>query len=352
MATLTLWLVLGIPFSIWISGSYQVFAGSWLKILTITFLVSQIVNTKARLRTFLGTLVCCSAVVTFVTLFFTGGDKHFEADRLLGATTGPMDGNFFGIVFAMQLPCVLVFLLYRSSTAKSVILVGWLCLMIRMLFLNASRSGTLTALLALALTCAFVLRRARSARLGLGVSLLLFIGALLAPSLFWARIGTLWDTQNAAADQRLEGSLASLSERQTMLNRSIEYTLENPLFGLGMGNFDVASGTRSGRARDWVGTHNTYTQISSEGGIPALVIFVSLLGYSLMNLRRIARTLQQHPGHAELEAFTLAIMVGLLACSFGALFAHIGYNMYFYPWLGLTVAMQRLAKASVMTNAA
>ena len=43
----------------------------------------------------------------------------------------------------------------------------------------------------------------------------------------------------------------------------------------------AAEGTRG----QWLGTHNTYTQISSECGLPGLLFFVASLWFSLKELR-------------------------------------------------------------------
>jgi O-antigen ligase len=250
----------------------------------------------------------------------------------------------------MQLPCVVVLLLQRKSFAKSLTLIVWLCLMTRMLFLNASRGGTLTVLFSFLLTWMLILRKQSPVGIRAGVVVLLLAGGLFAPSLFWDRMGTLQDTNHPSNNTQLASAIGSSEERTTVLYRSIEYTFENPILGLGLGNFEVASGTRSGKGADWIGTHNTYTQISSEAGLPALVVFVWLIGSTLRDLLRISCTGRDDPNQSELNTYARAIMVGLIACSFGALFAHIGYNMYFYPSIGLTVAMQGLIKLRLNTS--
>lgn len=69
--------------------------------------------------------------------------------------------------------------------------------------------------------------------------------------------------------------------RRLLLKESIAVTLRRPIFGVGVGNFPVyvnGMNKEEGRLKEaWHGTHNTYTQLSSETGIPGLAIFIGIL---------------------------------------------------------------------------
>ncbi len=55
----------------------------------------------------------------------------------------------------------------------------------------------------------------------------------------------------------------------------------HPLFGVGPDQFAAAVSQEAagdGQQVPWLGTHNTYTQVSSECGIPALIFYVAVIG--------------------------------------------------------------------------
>ncbi len=64
-----------------------------------------------------------------------------------------------------------------------------------------------------------------------------------------------------------------------LLRQSIQMTFEHPIFGVGPGVFAAASWDERKRAGIGAGnaqvTHNTYTQISSETGIPGFFFFIA-----------------------------------------------------------------------------
>src|SRR5579864_3675609 len=76
----------------------------------------------------------------------------------------------------------------------------------------------------------------------------------------------------------------SADARKQLLVKSIEVTIQSPLVGVGPGQFSELSGA-------WHESHNSYTQLSAEAGIPALLIFIALIVRSFKNLR-LPRTME------------------------------------------------------------
>ena len=99
----------------------------------------------------------------------------------------------------------------------------------------------------------------------------------------------LWRSSSGMLLARLEGTFdtkenvasayGSAQQREQLFWRSVEVTKEHPLFGVGPGNFQVISG-------DWHVTHNSFTQMSSEGGVPALIFYLLILWTGFKNLRK------------------------------------------------------------------
>jgi O-antigen ligase len=131
---------------------------------------------------------------------------------------------------------------------------------------------------------------------------------------------------------------ASAVARQNLLGRSIYVTLTHPLLGLGMNNFPIVS------IHDQV-THNAYTQVSAEMGIPALIIYVLFLLSSLKRLRAVER--ETYDSRARTRVYYLSIglqasVVGYMVSSF---FASVAYLWYIYYLVGYAVCLHRLYEA-------
>jgi O-antigen ligase len=130
-----------------------------------------------------------------------------------------------------------------------------------------------------------------------------------------------------------EDATGSAWARQFLFILSVKTTLANPLFGVGPGNFQVVSG-------QWHGTHNTYTQFSSEAGIPALVLFIAILVGCLKNLRRVRKMTSEKDPLWVLATGLRASFWGLIV---GGLFGMAAYNFFAYFMIGYSCVLYKLA---------
>ena len=169
-----------------------------------------------------------------------------------------------------------------------------------------------------------------------------------ASDMFLTRLNTLFagdmaDVQQSAGSLENQ-AIGSTNQRMLLLQDSIALTLKNPIFGVGPGTFEVgqqqAANSRGVRAA-WRGTHNTYTQVSSEGGIPALVFFIAVIYYSIRDLRRVARlnasVADRNRGEASVALRTLEYLWWAHVVLFP--FYHIGYSVAIPTLAGLTAAL-------------
>ncbi len=341
---LTAWYVVGIPFAFWRSGSFQVFTHVWLKTLFIFILLTQTLLTLKRISGLLWAIILSELVVTGFSII-QSSKVTWVGERMLGFNQGILGWNFLGIAAAITLPYVAAILVLRRSVLSSGLLVTASISMMWMLMLTASRGGVLSVAFSVVLTWLFVLRgSARGRIIGTGIILALVLAVCLAPTVLWQRLGTIWGDPDIYAGQVAVSAEESKEDHLSVLVRSIQYTVEHPIFGLGLGNFQVASGTELGQPSAWMGTHNTFTEISSEAGVPALLLFLGLLVTAMRNLGK-ASTLQVHgPEAAELQLMARATKASLLAFAFGAFFAHLAYEYYcFYP-LAVAVGVQHVAE--------
>jgi O-antigen ligase len=181
---------------------------------------------------------------------------------------------------------------------------------------------------------------------GIGIAVALFAAVSFAPPVFWQRLGTVWGSSEMYTDAVRASAVESTQDHLAVLDRSIAYTLEHPIFGLGLGNFQVASGLQLGQPSAWMGTHNTFTEVSSEAGVPALGLFLTLLITALVNMKKTSGAFALSPGSPDLYLMARAALASLLSFVFGAFFAHLAYEYYiFYP-IAIAVGIHCIARAA------
>jgi O-antigen ligase len=344
---LTAWYAVGVPFSLWRGGSLEVLTQVWLKTLLIFFLLTQTLVTVKRIQVLLWAIILSELVVTSFSII-ESSRVIWVGERMLGVNMGILGWNFLGIAVAITIPYIAAMLVSQRSLLSTSLLAAASLSMLWMLVLTASRGGLLNVFVSAALTLVLVLRgRPRGRLAGIGIIGILLAAVSLAPQVFWQRLGTIWDSSETYTNAVEASAEESTQDRLAVLDRSIEYTLEHPIFGLGLGNFEVASGLQLGQPSAWMGTHNTFTQVSSEAGVPALVLFLGLLVSAVLNVGRMCRASTVTRGNPELCLIARATLASLLSFVFGAFFVHLAYEYYlFYP-VAIAVGIHSIARATL-----
>ena len=121
---------------------------------------------------------------------------------------------------------------------------------------------------------------------------------------------------DASHQRQLSSDIASSEGRKALLIQSISMTFQHPLLGVGPGVFSYVSWDQrkntSGSGGQLLVSHNTYTQVSSETGIPGFLLFVSgvylCFKYTIRNYRRLRET---DPVLAQSTRYFLLSFTGL-----------------------------------------
>jgi O-antigen ligase len=348
LLVLTLLFTAGIPFAYWRGGSFQLLTQIWLKTLLIFFLLTQTLVSLRRIRAILWAIVLSELAVSAYSVL-NPSRSSWVGDRMSGVNQGILGWNFLGIAAALTIPYIAALFIDRPSFVKSCLLAATTFAMLWMLVLTASRSGVLTVMFSILVTAVMVLRdTVRGKAIGVLLVVALVAAICVAPGVFWNRMQTIWSDSSPTTN---DAASAEMSEqgRSEVLIHSIQYTLQHPIFGLGLGNFEVVNGEEVGQASAWVGTHNSYTELSSEAGIPALLVFVALLFVTMGSMRRIGQTDFEGPEGAELSRMSRATFASLLSFMAGGLFAHIAYEYYLYYPIAIAAGVQYLASHARIT---
>jgi O-antigen ligase len=146
-------------------------------------------------------------------------------------------------------------------------------------------------------------------------------------------------------------ALESSALRWQLFLASLRLTVKHPIFGVGPGMFSVANGQAAAAQAGgrvvfdaWHETHNTFTQITSEDGIPALLFYCAGLFLCFMTLRRL-RKVAHIPESKEVAQMVFCLRLSLIAFTGTAVFASNAYAYYFPLLAGLCVAFDRAVTA-------
>lgn len=270
-----------------------------------------------------------------------------------GVNQGILGWNFLGFEVALTIPFIAAMFISNRSILSTVVLAAASLSMFWMLVLTASRGGLLSVIWSTLLTSLLVLRgRSRGRVAGIGIVVALFVAVSFAPQVFWQRLGTVWNSSETYTDTIQASAEESTQDHWAVLDRSIAYTLEHPIFGLGLGNFQVASGLQLGQPSAWMGTHNTFTEVSSEAGLPALGLLLALLATAIINMGKSSKVFSSNPVGSDLCLMARATLASVLSFVFGGLFAHLAYEYYlFYP-IAIAVGIHHMARATAMPDRA
>lgn len=343
---LTVWYGVGLPFSLWRGGSVEVLTQVWLKTLVVFVLLTQTLVTVKRIHILLWAIILSGLVVTSYSII-QSSRVVWVGERMSGVNHGILGWNFLGIEVALTIPYIAaMFISHRSIVSAALLTVASLS-MFWMLVMTASRGGLLNVLWSTLLTALLVLRgRSRGRLVGTVIAVALFVAVSLAPQVFWQRLGTVWNNSETHVDAVEASAEESTEDHWAVLDRSIAYTFEHPVFGLGLGNFQVASGLQLRQPSAWMGTHNTFTEVSSEAGLPALGLFLAVLVTAIINMVKSAGASARNPGSSDVLLLARATMASLLSFVFGAFFAHLAYEYYlFYP-VAIAVGIHHIGRAT------
>lgn len=294
------------------------------KMVLIVLVMMVAVTSLERLRKLIYVQAACAAVVAFLSIRYS----HVVAGRLDGVLRGMYGScNDLAIASVLSLPLCLVFLLRSNGICRRVIWTAALLAMLYATLRTGSRAGFLALLIATAVSLWELGIRGRRPYLiliGIIGSVVLFLAAGQQVN------RRLSDTFSSTGDY--EYAEASASARRQLLKRSLEVTSEHPLFGVGLGDFQIISGR-------WQPTHNVYTALSSEAGIPALILFLMIYYRAFANLRHIRKAM---PVNSELWMFAGALRASLWAFAFAGLFSPDAYQYFVYFTLAFTTCVYRI----------
>ncbi|MEP7351636.1 MAG: O-antigen ligase family protein [Acidobacteriota bacterium] len=332
----TLWCIICVPFSQWKGGSFNVLTDEIIRSFLVFVMVSTAINTVTRIQGLMA--IMGSGIVVTMLIALIG--NHRVDGRLTmsaGQYSNPNDLAQIMLLGMCFLPILGTWL--NNSSLK------WLTYLMMVpflytIFITGSRGALIGAVL---LGCFAVAFASAGVRVLLIVLFPALVGGLLAASPT-ARLrldSLIHSSQVTEMGTSEDKAISSTSERLRTLQQSIELTVKNPIFGVGPGVFQSAAADlqrADGQRASWIETHNAYTQVSSETGIPGAIFFCSAVLVSLRELFRIRKRTRKLPQLAKLQDTATLLLLGFVTFAVTSFFSSVAYGFIFWSLFGLCAA--------------
>lgn len=344
LVLLTGWFLMCVPTSFHKGGSVNHLLSYWFSTLLLSLCAMAYAEDSKTLRRMLYAIVAGTMVIVLAR----DGETAFS----IGALGNP---NLFGQHLLYTLPFILIAVFRHGVFSIRGILASIVGVMVVAKVLFTGSRSALIAMCVVGLVTFFFLPFSRKMIFAaISVPLMLVLIALVPQQALY-RYSTILsqEKQDQVLTDEEISAIESAAARKHHLEQSIQLTFSYPVFGVGPGMFRVASAEVSKKQNEkamWKETHNSYTQISSETGLPGLALYLLIIALTAKSLWRTLRNGNKaKPGS---ETSEIGLIAGALACSLlsmiiTGMFSSSAYLTYF-PLLGcLAYGAARLSAASM-----
>jgi probable O-glycosylation ligase (exosortase A-associated) len=310
--------------------AWEDFAKSAIIAYLISILVSDLADMRLVLTVIALSLGFEAAKQGWATLILNPGGVNENGLPFLG------DNN--GVAVGMMMLTPVLAALAATATIR------WQRLMFQFLTIGVvyrslstySRGGFLTAA---CIALVYFLRSQKKLRTAMAMIVLAAIVLPVLPAPFWQRMSTITATSDEERDGSQRGRLHYWYVATLMAR-------DRPLSGVGFDaynfaypNYNEAQGTEYEGHRS---VHSAWFGALAELGYPGLVLMVLIVGLSVRACRRVRRkALQQNL--VELSQYATAVEISFFAFAVGGSFLAFQYNEMLWHFIGLSMALERIA---------
>ena len=255
------------------------------------------------------------------------------------------DANDFATLIVTAMPLGLYFVLARRHIVLRLLALAGLGMLAVGLIRSGSRGGFL-AFLAVGIFVLLRLTTVPARTRVVGLVALLIVTAGTASDRYWTQMQTIISPDRDYNVTAEEG-------RVKIWERGLGYMARNPVFGVGVRNFQVAEGTISPRARlqergigvRWAAAHNTFVQTGAELGVPGLLLLIGMIVGAFVALSRAARRLRTStPTRTNAPRLAQSLMASLVAFVVGGFFLSFAYVDLLYTLVAFSIGLEKIAR--------
>ena len=332
-----LWMGVTVPFSYWRGGSLGVFLHT-LEYESLVFAACALAVSLKQVRTLIYFSVAGALAVPLYCFRFGSSETTGRLGIENSSLANPNDLGFH----LLMCFSFLLFLVFQRRLLLRLLGAAALAAVLVCIMRTASR-GTFLSLFIMAAGLFFVVPRIAKFWLITLFCCAILVALLATPAAALHRLTFIFvETEGVEVSSQDDAqSLGSQLSRQELLKKAIELTLTHPLVGVGPGQFSdfvLADAKSRGEHIVDLRQHNTYTQVSSEMGLPALFFYCAALLMCLRMNYQVAKRAWRLPGQQVVVAQSLCLFVVCLAFAANTLFVHAGDLFYHVHLIGLSLA--------------
>lgn len=333
-----LWVTLAVPFSVWKTGSVTLLLNyvphGWIQL----FYYAAFLISFRHCRRFMYFLIASNAMLLLdCFLFGSASEGRFEIP----------DSIFFANANDLALQLLIsitqfMYLLYQRQVWKQVLGACGILIALMYMLKTGSRGAFLATLVLAIVSVLFGKNRIRLVLAGVPIALAVLI---FVPSSSFHRVTLIAFRPETLTvrDMADASAVSSQVQRMALFRLSLTYAITHPLFGVGPGQFAVAASgdaAKEGTRPNWLGTHNSYTEIASECGLPAFFLYVAVIAVTLVSNFRIFRRTAHLAEYRDLSALASCFFSATLVYAICTFFFHIAYSSYLPSIAGMSVALR------------
>jgi O-antigen ligase len=244
--------------------------------------------------------------------------------------------------FAFMMNVGIALFVYLSTISKTLLTrVMWLAAAVGCLplvLLTASRSGFLGLCLVggLLLWGDHIPRRGKIVAAISTATLGILVFFFVLTDMHRERLTNLNPFSQEAAMMREEGSRSS-QVRVATLGEALDIIAQHPITGVGLGNFRWVNAYLHGSYKP---PHNSYIWSAAEGGIFALILYLTLFGFLYTRIQKLRQKYKNHPQLPHLPDW---LNLYLLLFFFFSIFADVWLEVHIYFMISISIVLSRWA---------
>ena len=268
-------------------------------------------------------------------------------------------GNPNDLAFTLLLGAAFILILvFQRSWILRILWVGAFSLTLLYVLKSGSRASFVTLLGVVVVAWLLASRGVKLVFVLLAPVLMVWM-VMLVPRNTWNRLSFIVkDPAHVLAmtdDPVVRAAVGSQLARTELQKQAWRMTLAHPLLGVGPQQFedvnDAMVREQTGRKSGWQVTHNVYLQISSECGIPALLLYVWVIILCWRLNYQSYKLCGSAPDRRSMRAQSYCLLLASFVYAIGIAFCNVAYYAYLPILVGFTAANAMAVKREVQETA-
>ena len=324
---ITVWSLLTIPIAKDPRLAWETFNDTFIKVVLMFVIMVNTLRTEGRLKGLMWLGIGVGIMLSYQALdLYQKGEFKTEGYRV-SVDFGGMFGNpnDMSIHLVIFIPIAIALGAAASNKIVKLLYFASAAIMVAGSFVTQSR-GAFLGMVAVFAVLVWKLGRKQRFKAVLIAGIVGLIVVLLAPGNYGLRVMSIFIPSL--------DPVGSSDQRTDLLMRSILVTLRNPQ-GIGIGNFQIVGDHN-------LGTHNGFTQVSSELGWLAFAAYLILLINPFRKLGAIERQMSEKEDPSWIYYLSIGIQASIAGFMASSFFSSVAYHWYVYYPIAYAIGIRRI----------